>query len=78
MQLQSLLDAATPWLADDGQETARYASLLYARCRWCGISIRSANHCLIAACAIEAGEPLLHADRDFERIAIVEPKLIFA
>jgi predicted nucleic acid-binding protein len=78
VQLQSLLDAATPWQADDGQETARYAALLYARCRWRGITIRSPNDCLIAACAIEAGEPLLHADRDFERIATIEPKLTFA
>ena len=78
LQLQSLLDAASPWVADDGQETARHAALLYARCRWRGITIRSANDCLIAACAIEAGEPLLHADRDFDRIATIEPKLIFA
>ncbi len=78
MQLQSLLDAASPWVAEDGQETARHAALLYARCRWRGITIRSANDCLIAACAIEAGEPLLHADRDFERIATIEPKLTFA
>lgn len=78
LQLQTLLDAATPWVADNGQETARHAALLYARCRWRGITIRSPNDCLIAACAIEAGEPLLHADRDFEHIASIEPKLTFA
>ena len=52
--------------------------MLYARCRWQGITIRSPNDCLIAACAVEAGEPLLHADRDFERIAAIEPRLRLA
>jgi predicted nucleic acid-binding protein len=37
--------------------------------------VRSANDCLIAACAIEANEPLLARDRDFAQIAQVEPKL---
>jgi len=78
IQLQALLDAAVPWDAEDARETARQAALLYARCRWQGVTIRSPNDCLIAACALEAGEPLLHADRDFERIAAIEPRLQFA
>ena len=78
MQLQSLLAMATPWSSENGAETARHAALLYARCRWRGITIRSPNGCLIAACAIEAGQPLLHADRDFERIATIAPDLKFA
>jgi predicted nucleic acid-binding protein len=49
--------------------------MLYARCRWRGITIRSPNDCVIAACAIEAGDSLLHADRDFEAIAAIEPRL---
>lgn len=40
-----------------------------------GVTVRSANDCLIAASCIEFDEPLLHLDRDFERIADVEPKL---
>jgi predicted nucleic acid-binding protein len=78
LQLQTLMDAAAPWSAPDAHEPARQAALLYARCRWQGITIRSANDCLIAISAIEAGEPLLHADRDFERIAAIEPRLRFA
>ena len=78
MQLRSLLAAATPWSSENGHETARHAALLYARCRWRSITIRSPNDCLIAACAIEAEQPLLHADRDFERIASIEPRLKFA
>jgi predicted nucleic acid-binding protein len=53
----------------------RRAALLYARCRWSGITPRSPNDCLVACCAIESGEPLLHQDRDFARIAAVEPAL---
>lgn len=55
--------------------TATHAAGLYARCRWAGITVRSANDCLIAASCIELDEPLLHLDRDFERIAEVEPSL---
>ena len=51
---------------------------LYARCRWEGITLRSPNDALIAACAIESGEPLLHADVDFERMAQFEPRLRLA
>lgn len=78
MQLQIALDEISQYVSREPFALARSAALLYARCRWRGITIRSANDCLIAACAIEAGEPLLHADRDFERIATIEPKLTFA
>jgi predicted nucleic acid-binding protein len=59
----------------DTREAARSAAHLYARCRWAGVTPRSANDCLIAAHAIFAGIPLLHRDRDFDLIAGVEPKL---
>jgi predicted nucleic acid-binding protein len=55
--------------------TARAAAQLYARCRWAGITPRSANDCLIATIAIEHATPLLHADQDFPRIARIEPQL---
>ena len=63
-------------IAPDSRETARNAAHLYARCRWAGITPRSANDCLIAVHAILGGVPLLHRDRDFDLIASVEPKLI--
>ncbi len=78
MHLQAQLDHVPRFEPEDAHETARQAALLYARCRWQGMTLRSANDCLIAACAIEAGEPLLHADRDFDRIATLEPQLQIA
>lgn len=57
------------------QLTAIHAAGIYARCRWAGITLRSANDCLIAASCIELDEPLLHLDRDFDRISGVEPRL---
>jgi hypothetical protein len=61
----------------DERKLAREAALLYARCRWAGVTPRAENDCLIACCAIEAGVPLLHEDRDFEHIARIEPRLRF-
>jgi len=52
------------------------AAELYARCRWRGVTIRSPHDCLIAALAIEHGTTLLQSDRDFDRIASVEPSLL--
>jgi predicted nucleic acid-binding protein len=60
----------------DPRLLARNAAHLYARCRWAGFTPRSGNDCLIACCAIEAGQPLLHEDRDFRLIAEVEPALV--
>lgn len=51
------------------------AGALYARCRWAGVTPRSPHDCLIAQTAIEHGVALLHDDRDFERMAAVEPAL---
>ena len=62
-------------MAPDAREAARSAAHLYARCRWAGVTPRSANDCLIATHAIVNRLPLLHRDRDFEVIASVEPKL---
>jgi predicted nucleic acid-binding protein len=75
IQLQSALDELAHYISPDPFELARSASLLYARCRWQGITIRSPNDCLIAACAIEADVPLLHADRDFLTLASVDKRL---
>ena len=68
--------AALPMaLTDDAAFTATLAAGLYARCRWAGFTIRSANDCLIAAACVELDEPLLHHDRDFDTIARIEPRL---
>lgn len=64
-----LLPSAEP------RKLARDAANVYARCRWKGITLRSANDCLIAQYAIETGMPLLHRDRDFVAIASVEARL---
>ena len=60
----------------DSTATARAAAHLYARCRWAGVTPRSANDCPIAVHAIDGRMPLLHHDRDFVAIAGVEPKLV--
>lgn len=75
IEMQKLLDALPAYVSADPLQLARSASLLYARCRWQGLKQLNSNDCLVAACAIEAGEPLLARDRDFGEIARVEPKL---
>jgi predicted nucleic acid-binding protein len=49
-------------IAPDTREATRSAAHLYARCRWAGVTPRSANDCLIATHAILGGTPLLHRD----------------
>jgi hypothetical protein len=78
VRLQQQLAEVRPFVPESPRETALQAAWLYARCRWAGVALRSPNDCLIAACAIEAEEPLLHADADFDRIASIEPRLRFA
>ncbi len=47
------------------------AAAIYRRCRRVGFTPRRLNDCLIAAVALEYDLPVLHQDRDFERIAEV-------
>lgn len=61
----------------DPAELHRQAALLYARCRWQGPTPRNPIDCIVAACALEAGLPLLAQDRDFAAIASIEPRLRF-
>ena len=51
------------------------AGRLSARARWQGVTPRSPHDWLIAATAVDKRIPLLHDDRDFEQLALVEPKL---
>lgn len=50
------------------------AAQIYIRCRSAGVT-PSAPDCLVAACAIAHGIPLLHDDDDFRHIARVVPSL---
>jgi len=45
------------------------AAALYRECRRHGETVRKLTDCLIAAHAIRANLPLLHADRDFDILA---------
>lgn len=49
------------------------AAQLYRTARRSGITIRSGVDCVIAACAIRHGIPVLHYDRDFKLLAQVSP-----
>ncbi len=73
--LQADLDRLPLAPVEDAHELHRQAATLYARCKWKGITIRSPNDCLIAACALESGLPVLSLDRDFQAMARIEPKL---
>ncbi len=75
VRLQTELDTVRTLDAHDSREVARQGAMLYARCRWQGVTIRSPNDCLIAAGAIESGEPLLHADHDFLLLARIDNRL---
>lgn len=45
------------------------AASLYRQARAAGVTIRKSLDCLIAAPCVREGVPLLHADRDFDRLA---------
>jgi predicted nucleic acid-binding protein len=55
--------------------TYEKAAELYVRCRERGFTPRSPHDCLVARVAVEHGVRLLHEDRDFELIAVVERRL---
>lgn len=76
LRLERSLLTLPRFIPADPVHLARAAGHLYARCRWAGVTPRSGNDCLIACCAIEAGEALLQEDGDFIHIARIEPKLL--
>lgn len=59
----------------DGLQCAIAAARLYFDCRRRGITVRSANDCLIAQLALEYDAQLLHNDADFVHLAQVAPEL---
>ena len=66
-QLRSLLARAT--VVETRPVHYEEAAALYRTCRRRGETVRKMNDCLIAASAISAGVPILHADADFEVLA---------
>lgn len=74
--LRGLLARAT----SIGVEPADYevAAALYRACRRSGETVRRLIDCLIAACAIRADVPVLHADADFAVLARHTPLRIDA
>ena len=54
-------------------EVVEQAIDLYRSARRAGITVRSSVDCLIAACAIRHGLPVLHHDRDYDLLAGVSP-----
>jgi len=75
VRLQAQLDQLPVFEPEYTHELHRQAALLFARCRWHGVTVRSPMDCVVAACALETGMPLLALDRDFSGIARIEPKL---
>jgi predicted nucleic acid-binding protein len=75
IKLQYEIERIPPYDPTDVLELHRQAAMLYARCRWQGLTPRSPMDCVVAACALEAELPLLANDRDFTVIARIEPKL---
>ena len=53
------------------RERFEEAAGLFRAARRAGYTIRSGVDCLIAACAIRHGLPVLHNDRDFDQLARV-------
>ena len=49
------------------------AAWLHRHARQHGLTIRSLVDCLIASVCIREGVPILHQDRDFDRLASVSP-----
>jgi predicted nucleic acid-binding protein len=76
--LDDYLTSQTMLLPQHPLDTHRTAARLYFDCRRRGFTPRSTLDCLIAQIAIEHAVPLLHDDRDFERIRKVAPDLEFA
>jgi predicted nucleic acid-binding protein len=74
-QLRRLLAGCT-FIATEGPRDYEDAAALYRSCRKGGETIRALTDCLIAAVAVRADVPVLHADSDFEAIARHTPLTI--
>jgi predicted nucleic acid-binding protein len=74
-QLRGLLARCT-FIATQGARDYEDAAGLYRVCRRSGETIRALTDCLIAAVALRADVPVLHADADFEALARHTPLTI--
>lgn len=74
LRLQSQLAAIemAPAVSADFDQAAE----IFRSVRRAGHTVRASVDLLIAAVAIRTGLPLLHADKDFDRIAAVIPELV--
>lgn len=68
---------AFPILRLDGLDDFVLAADLYRSARRAGVTIRKTVDCLIAAPCVRTGAPLLHADDDFDRLAVCTPLRIW-
>lgn len=76
--LDEYLTSQTMLLPSHPVDSHRHAARIYFDCRRRRFTPPSTIDCLIAQIAMEHGVPLLHDDRDYERIAKVVPTLEFA
>ena len=75
MALQTALETIDVFEPADWPHLHAQAGLLYARCRWQGLTVRNPIDCVVAACALEADLPLLAHDTDFVHLQRVAPSL---
>jgi predicted nucleic acid-binding protein len=68
---------AFPMLRLESLDEFALAAQLYRTARRKGITIRKTLDCLIAAPCVRANAPLLHADKDFDRLASCTPLRIY-
>ena len=73
-RLRALLALPAFYAVDAGHWSM--AAALYRTCRKQGETVRKMVDCLIAAVAIDASLPVLHADRDFEVLARHTPLVV--
>lgn len=74
-RLAAYLETQRRVAPNDGWTAHLEAARLHRRCRAVGVTVRSTVDCLIARLAVEHDLVLLHDDRDYDRIATVEPRL---
>ena len=68
---------AFPMLRLESLDEFALAAQFYRTARRKGITIRKTLDCLIAAPCVRANAPLLHADKDFDRLASCTPLRIY-
>lgn len=64
---------AFPILRLDSIDDFALAASLYRQTRRAGVTIRKTLDCLIASPCVREGIPIMHADRDFDRLASCTP-----